>query len=184
MQRLNRDIPLKIAGTGEDEQQLRTLAGDDRRIQFLGRVSDEQLVDLFAGAVAVPFVPVQEDYGLVMVEAFKSRKPVVTCRDSGEPVYFVKHGVNGLVVEPDADALSAAFEYLLDHPERAAEMGNNGFRTVSHITVGIDRLDTPAVGQRRNNIGAGSQAHGPDAPPVGASRPRDSRDPSPRPILA
>ena len=133
MQRLNRDIPLKIAGTGEDERRLRALAGDDRRIQFLGRVSDEQLVDLFAGAVAVPFVPVQEDYGLVMVEAFKSRKPVVTCRDSGEPVYFVKHGVNGLVVEPDADALSAAFEYVLDHPKRAAEMGNNGFRTVSHI---------------------------------------------------
>jgi glycosyltransferase involved in cell wall biosynthesis len=133
MQRLNRNIPLKIAGTGEDERQLRALAGNDCRIQFLGRVSDEQLVDLFAGAVAVPFVPVQEDYGLVMVEAFKSRKPVVTCRDSGEPVYFVKHGVNGLVVEPNADALSAAFEYVLDHPERAAEMGNNGFRTVSHI---------------------------------------------------
>ena len=133
MQRLGRDIPLKIAGTGEDEPQLRALAGDDRRIQFLGRVSDEQLVDLLAGAIAVPFVPVQEDYGLVMVEAFNSRKPVVTCLDSGEPLHFVKHGVNGLVVEPTADALAAALEFLIDRPERAAEMGNNGFRSVSHI---------------------------------------------------
>jgi glycosyltransferase involved in cell wall biosynthesis len=133
MQRLDRDIPLKIAGSGEDERQLRTLAGDDRRIQFLGRVSDEQLVDLFAGALAVPFVPVQEDYGLVMVEAFNSRKPVVTCRDSGEPVYFVEDGVNGLVVEPDPDALARAFTFLVDRPDRAAEMGDNGFRTVSHI---------------------------------------------------
>jgi glycosyltransferase involved in cell wall biosynthesis/GT2 family glycosyltransferase len=133
MQRLDRDIPLKIAGTGEDEAQLRALAGDDRRIQFLGRVSDEQLVDLFAGALAVPFVPVQEDYGLVMVEAFNSRKPVVTCVDSGEPVHFVKHGVNGLVVEPTADAVAAALASLIDRPERAAEMGNSGFETVSHI---------------------------------------------------
>ena len=133
MQRLERDIPLKIAGTGEDESQLRRLAGSDGRIQFLGRVSDEQLVDLFAGAIAVPFVPVQEDYGLVMVEAFNSRKPVVTCLDSGEPVHIVKHGVNGLVVEPTADALVGALEYLLDRPERAAEMGDNGFRSVSHI---------------------------------------------------
>ena len=131
MQRLGRDIPLKIAGTGEDEARLRTLAGDDRRIQFLGRVSDEQLVDLLAGAIAVPFVPVQEDYGLVMVEAFNSRKPVVTCLDSGEPLHFVKHGVNGLVVEPTADAVAAALASLVDSPKRAAEMGNNGLRSVS-----------------------------------------------------
>jgi glycosyltransferase involved in cell wall biosynthesis len=133
MQRLERDIPLKIAGTGEDESQLRRLAGDDARIQFLGRVSDEQLVELFAGALAVPFVPVQEDYGLVMVEAFNSRKPVVTCVDSGEPVHFVKHGVNGLVVEPTADALAGALESLIERPERAAEMGDNGFQSVAHI---------------------------------------------------
>jgi glycosyltransferase involved in cell wall biosynthesis len=133
MQRLDRDIPLKIAGTGEDEGHLRRLAGDDTRIQFLGRVSDEQLVDLFAGALAVPFVPVQEDYGLVMVEAFNSRKPVVTCLDSGEPLHFVKHGVNGLVVEPTTDAVLGALEFLVDRPERAAEMGDNGFQSVAHI---------------------------------------------------
>src|SRR5690349_16123815 len=90
-------------------------------------VSDEQLVELFASALAVPFVPVQEDYGLVMVEAFHSRKPVVTCLDSGEPAHFVKHGVNGLVVEPTADALVDALQFLIDRPERAAEMGDNGF---------------------------------------------------------
>ena len=133
MQRLGRDIPLKIAGTGEDEAQLRALAGDDRRIQFLGRVSDEELVDLLAGAIAVPFVPVQEDYGLVMIEAFNARKPVVTCLDSGEPVHLVEHGVSGLVVEPTADALAAALGFLSDRPERAAEMGNAGFRSVSHL---------------------------------------------------
>ena len=133
MQRLERDVPLKIAGVGEDEPQLRALAGGDRRIQFLGRVSDEQLVELFAGALAVPFVPVQEDYGLVMVEAFNSRKPVVTCLDSGEPLHFVKHGVNGLVVEPTADALGDALEFLIDRPERAAEMGDHGFQSVAHI---------------------------------------------------
>lgn len=133
MQRLDCDIPLKIAGIGEDELELRRLAAGDPRIEFLGRVSDEQLVELFAGALAVPFVPVQEDYGLVMVEAFNSRKPVVTCLDSGEPLHFVKHGVNGLVVEPTADALADALQFLIDRPERAAEMGDNGFQSVAHI---------------------------------------------------
>ena len=133
MQRLDRNVPLLIAGTGEDEPQLRALAGHDRRIQFLGRVSDEQLVDLYAGAIAVPFVPVQEDYGLVMIEAFKARKPVVTSPDSGEPAHFVQHGVSGLVVQPTAKDLAEALELLAANPRRAAEMGEQGFRSVAHI---------------------------------------------------
>ena len=77
-------------------------------------------------------MPVQEDYGLVMIEAFNSRKPVVTCLDSGEPLHFVTHGVNGLVVEP-TPTLWLMRSSSIDRPERAAEMGDNGFRTVSHI---------------------------------------------------
>ena len=151
MRRLERNVPLKIAGTGEDEAHLRAVAGGDRRIQFLGRVTDAQLVDLYAGAIAVPFVPVQEDYGLVMIEAFNARKPVVTCSDSGEPVHFVKQGVNGFVVEPDVDALAGALTSFIDQPERATEMGERGFQGVAHIrwdsiaTTLVNSVDAPAA---------------------------------------
>ena len=126
--------------------------------QFLGHVSDEQLVDLFAGAVAVPFVPVQEDYGLVMVEAFNSRKPVVTCLDSGEPLHFVTHGVNGLVVEP-TPTLWLVRSSFIDRPERAAEMGDNGFRTVSHIRWESIASTLVHSVNGRDNVGAGDDAH-------------------------
>jgi len=82
---LDRDIHLKIAGTGEDETSLRALAAEDPRIEFLGRVSDSELLDLYAGALVVPFVPQLEDYGFITIEAFRSQKPVITCSDSGEP---------------------------------------------------------------------------------------------------
>ena len=36
------------------------------------------------------------------VEAFASRKAVVTCRDSGGPAELVRDGETGLVCEPDA----------------------------------------------------------------------------------
>ena len=49
---------------------------------------------------AVCFPPFQEDYGFVTVEAFASRKAVVTCRDSGGPAELVVDGVNGFVCEP------------------------------------------------------------------------------------
>ena len=37
LQYVKKDIPLWIAGTGEDEASLRALAAGDRRIEFLGR---------------------------------------------------------------------------------------------------------------------------------------------------
>ena len=83
MKYVNRDIHLKIAGTGEDEEMLKSLSAEDPRIEFLGRVSDKDLVSLYSHALAVPFMPLMEDYGYVTLEAFRSRKPVITCIDSG-----------------------------------------------------------------------------------------------------
>jgi FkbM family methyltransferase len=133
-QYVKKDIPLKIVGTGEDEQSLRALAAGDRRIEFLGRVSDEQLLDLYAGALVVPFVPVHEDYGLITIEAFKSKKPVITCTDSGEPTYFVKNAENGFVLKPEPEAIAQKINYLIAHPDHGAEMGEKGFSSVAHIT--------------------------------------------------
>src|SRR6266536_5457645 len=129
-----RDVPLLIAGTGEDEPSLRAQATDDPRIRFLGQVTDEQLLDLYAGALVVPFVPRDEDYGLVAIEAFRSKKPVITCSDSGEPTYFVRDGDTGFVVPPDPAILAEKLDYLVGHPELAAEMGLRGSAAVSHLT--------------------------------------------------
>jgi len=131
---VKKDIPLKIAGTGEDQPTLRELASGDPRIEFLGLISDEQLLDLYAGALVVPFIPLNEDYGLITIEAFRSKKPVITCVDSGEPTCFVKDFETGFVVEPHPEALAERIKYLIDHSEHAAEMGRRGFETVSHIT--------------------------------------------------
>ena len=130
---LDREVALKISGTGEDEAALRALAAGDPRIEFLGQVSDERLLDLYAGALVVPFVPIKEDYGLVTIEAFKSKKPVLTCRDSGEPTCFVEDFETGFVVEPEPRALAERLAYLVDHPQQAARMGENGFAAVAQI---------------------------------------------------
>jgi glycosyltransferase involved in cell wall biosynthesis len=130
---LKADLALKICGTGEDEPLFRQLAAGDPRIEFLGKVSDQEVVDLYAGALVVPFVPVHEDYGLVTIEAFKSQKPVLTCTDSGEPKHFVKDFKTGFVVEPDPAAIAARLDYLAANPDHAAEMGRNGCASVAHI---------------------------------------------------
>ncbi len=91
-------LAFKIAGEGEEEPRLRAridalgLAG---RVELLGPVSDEALVDHYARCRAVYFAPWNEDFGFVTQEAFRSAKGVITTGDSGGPSELVRHGVNG-----------------------------------------------------------------------------------------
>ena len=119
-------VRLLITGTGEDEAPLRALAAEDPRIRFLGRVEDEVLVDLYAQALAVLFVPYLEDFGLVTLEAFRSGKPVITCADAGEPARLVQDGVSGLVCAPEPAALAAGIDALWQEPERSRRLGTAG----------------------------------------------------------
>ncbi len=87
------------------------------RVQFMGRVSDEELLGLYARAFTVFYAPYDEDYGLVTLEALASGKPVIACVDSGGVLEFVHDEENGLVVEPDEQAISQAINRLIgDQP--------------------------------------------------------------------
>ena len=119
------DEPLRLVVVGEGTQSgsLRRKtaeAGLEHRVEFVARVSDDELVELYAHALAVVYPPFDEDYGYVTLEAFLARKPVVTATDSGGTLAFVEDGVSGLVCEPHAEAIGAAFNALADRKRAAA----------------------------------------------------------------
>lgn len=124
---------LLIAGEGEAESDLRELAGDDKRIEFLGRISDQELVNLYSRSIAVIFTPLREDYGYITLEAFKSGKPVITCADSGEPARLVQSEKSGYVVKPEPDHLAKAMLSLAEDRELASTMGDFGKQSIAHI---------------------------------------------------
>lgn len=126
-------LMLKIAGAGEDESYFRELARTDDRIQFLGRISDDEMIELYAHALAVPFVPKKEDYGYVTLEAFKSERPVITCKDSGEPVFFVKDNVNGFICNADPMEIANCIDQLYNNRDIAPLLGKNGKQSIEHI---------------------------------------------------
>lgn len=133
-----------MAGDGEETQTLQRLARDlgvDRRVAFVGRLDEDGLIDHLARCRAVAFVPQDEDYGFVTVEAFSSRKPVVTCRDSGGPTEFVSRG-GGLVVEPSPAALAEAMRSLAEDATVAERLGAEGFEQVRDLTwpAAVQRL--------------------------------------------
>lgn len=128
---------LLIAGDGSIRRQLSEYIerrGLSDRVVLLGRVDDDTLIDLYAGCRAVLFAPYQEDYGYVTLEAFLSRKPVITALDSGGTLEFVRDGVNGYVCEPTPRALADAVNTLAADAARAAALGEKGHAAAASIT--------------------------------------------------
>jgi glycosyltransferase involved in cell wall biosynthesis len=126
-----------IAGDGEDRAHLDALIrqlGVAKRVRLLGRVADTDVLDRLAVCRAVCFPPVQEDYGFVTVEAFASRKAVVTCADSGGPAELVEDGVNGFVCDPTPESLARALRRLADDATLAERMGAAAFEIGSRLS--------------------------------------------------
>ena len=138
LRRVQSGARLKIAGSGPLEGELRKQIeglGVSDRVELLGFVSADALLDLYARCRAALYVPVNEDYGYVTVEALLSRKPVVTSADAGGPLEFVTHGETGLVAEPTPEGLAHAIDTLWEMPEaRLAAMGAAGHERVAGIT--------------------------------------------------
>ena len=120
--------------TNELRKQIEGLGVGDR-VELLGFVSADELLDLYAHCRAAFYVPLNEDYGYVTVEATLSRKPVLTTLDSGGPLEFVTDDVTGLVAEPSPEALADAIDRLWRLPAaRLAEMGRAGLERVAGIS--------------------------------------------------
>jgi len=116
---------LLIAGTGNYAPELSRLAEGCGNIEFLGRCSEQRLERLYARAVAV-IVPslCYESFGLVAIEAFRSRTPVIV-RDIGALSEIAAESGAGLTYRTD-DELIAAMNALLEDDTNRRSLGERG----------------------------------------------------------
>ena len=128
---------LIVVGDGSQRAALERSAQDTGaadRVVFVGAPSDDELVGLYRGALAVIYAPYDEDYGYVTLEGFLSGKPVITARDSGGTLEFVVDGDNGFVCDPDPRPLSEAVVRLARDPSVAARLGAAGRDRATTVT--------------------------------------------------
>lgn len=125
-----------ILGEGPDRTTVVSLIRShslEDRVILPGHVSNDELLRWYARCRAVYYSPQKEDYGLVTLEAFHSRKPVITMTDSGGPAELVEHNVSGFVLPSGSEALASAITSLFENNELAETMGNAGYNKWKHI---------------------------------------------------
>ncbi|MGC8790688.1 MAG: glycosyltransferase family 4 protein [Desulfurella sp.] len=126
-------MKFKIAGTGSAFDKLKNLAKDDERIEFLGFISDDQMIEHYSRAYFVPYVPYDEDYGLITLEAMQSQKSVITTTDAGGTNELVQNGLNGFIVPPTPQDIAQAMQTLIENPELTLKLGKNAKSSTDYI---------------------------------------------------
>jgi glycosyltransferase involved in cell wall biosynthesis len=141
-------VKLRLCGTSMNPAQpelIRTTIAKYRlesKVTFENRwISEEEKVERLAPALAVAYLPVDEDsYGYCSLEAAHARKAVLTTDDSGGVLELVKNGVNGLVVSPDPKALADAMDRLFLDRTHTAQMGERNNRQLSELGIDWDTV--------------------------------------------
>jgi glycosyltransferase involved in cell wall biosynthesis len=130
------NIKLIFDGTGSTDElvALSRKLGVENKVLFLHSSSDEELAQVYAACDVFVF-PAQITWGLAVIEAMASSKPVVVSRKSGASE-IIESGQNGVVIdEPTAENMAFEVEKLIVDSELRRTMGVNAYRyTVENLS--------------------------------------------------
>jgi glycosyltransferase involved in cell wall biosynthesis len=129
---LGTKIPVRVAGTGPMEANLREIAEKDGgSIVMEGHCGGSKLAELYRNAAFV-VVPSEwyENAPMSILESFAYGKPVIGTRIGGIPE-LITEGEHGYLVDPGAkDQLKAAIYKLWNDRDAQGNMGRNARRLV------------------------------------------------------
>ena len=141
-------VRLRLCGTSMDPGYIIRLQAETQRRGIADRVviedrwiSEAEKAERLEGALASVYVPFDEDsYGYPTIEAAHARRCTVTVADSGGVPEFIIDGVTGLIAEPTAAALGAAFDRLYADRALARQLGGDAAEQVARLGIDWDTV--------------------------------------------
>ena len=148
MRHVQTPVRLRLCGRASNPRYLdklkRTIPQRDiaERVTIEHRwISEEEKADRLANSLAAVYIPFDEDsYGYPTLEAAHAKRCTVTVSDSGGVLEFVEHGRNGLIVEPEPDALADAFDRLYKERNNTIKMGESAEMRVHELGIDWDAV--------------------------------------------
>lgn len=139
LQTMDDDIDVWIASSGPDTERLRAEHRDDARVQWLGRLSDEEKIARLRGATVFCAPSLHgESFGVVLIEAMAAGTAIVASSLDGYR-NVATDGVDSVLVEPgDVEGLAKALSEVLADPalrERLTAAGERRAEAFSMTTL-------------------------------------------------
>jgi len=123
------DATLVIAGDGPYKKSLQELTKKldiNDNVTFAGYVTPQQKLKLLAESNALLFPSLIEGFGLVMLESFQQKRPVLVS-DIPPMSDIVENNKTGVVIDPHNEKRWAhTIIWLIKNPQESNKMGRNG----------------------------------------------------------
>ncbi|HLN96971.1 MAG TPA: glycosyltransferase family 4 protein [Pyrinomonadaceae bacterium] len=135
---LKTPVKIILAGGSREPQRYQSLIkryGVGDRVCLRGFVAEPEMIELYANALAVCYLPFDEDYGYVTLEGMLSAKPVVVASDGGGAREFIEHGREGLIVDPEPRAIAESLDSLYDDRAEAGKMGRRALEKLTTLNL-------------------------------------------------
>ena len=132
------DISLKVVGLEDEVGYLEFLKSEidkhhiSHRVEFLGRVGEVDLKNLYSKCFAVFYAPYDEDFGFVSYESAMFGKPIVTTDDSGYVFDVVSKGDFGVFSKPDPICMAQQVNSLWQSGDKYLTLQENAFKLKNH----------------------------------------------------
>jgi len=157
----HQDLNLHIVGGASGifaDDSLQRLASRDKRIRFLGRLSDEQLIEQYQGATAFIFPSLYEGFGIPPLEAQACGCPVLAANAASIPEVLQ---ASALYFDPlDSQHMASAMERILTDLPLRQSLRRRGLNNVARfswedsarrVSQRIDALLTQPMDRRAGN---------------------------------
>lgn len=138
MSELPSSFRLWIAGTGPETDQLRAKVAGDARIEWLGRISEQEKIDRLCRATVFCAPSLGgESFGVVLVEAMAAGTPVVASELAGY-TNVARQGVDSVLVPPsDSSALAGAIRNVCTDSSLSQSLQTEGLRRAEDFSMTV-----------------------------------------------
>ncbi|MFB6159455.1 MAG: glycosyltransferase family 4 protein [Candidatus Nanohalobium sp.] len=124
------DFRLVVAGGVNEEkrpyfEQMKEKASGVKGAEVRSNVPGDEWEELYRDCYSVLFTAINEDWGIIPIEAGSYEKPIISV-DEGGPRESIIDGQTGLLVDDNPEAIADAMEQLASDPERVRRMGKKG----------------------------------------------------------
>jgi glycosyltransferase involved in cell wall biosynthesis len=128
----NPNAKLIIAGEGGMQERLKLMVKKlnlKNSVRVLGYTPQNEYLDLLNSCDLVCIPSRNEPFGLVLLEAWSAKKPVVATNVGGLSEN-IENFKNGITVNPLSDSISEGINYLLNDPSKMRKIGGEGYKMV------------------------------------------------------
>jgi glycosyltransferase involved in cell wall biosynthesis len=116
------DVELYIIGSGDEKYVNHLKSLGNKRIKFTGPLESKELRDMYARCLCTIYIPKEEDFGLVPLEAMASGKPVIAA-DEGGLKEIINDERDGFLIPAEPGLVAEKVNLLFNNKQTAKKIG-------------------------------------------------------------